>query len=373
MLVFYLIKNTVGIAFNDIINKKPEAKMSNSSFYNVSLKGEITSLKSAEDVLGSIGSGGYAWLNYIDPSPEELNVIKDRLNLDSLSIEDCFDDNTIPKVNEFKDYTFFIFNICGYSEGELEVNEINMFLGNNYVITVCKKDISPGHPMFEIENHVRLNINNVKNSPAFLLHVLLDIIVDNKGTAIDAFEDELIEIENTINFEYSNFNPMDLQRLRRILLTLRKGLYHEREILFKICRGDIESITDREILYYRDIYDHVLKLFELVEMDREIVTSLMQINLSIINNRITESANKTNVFIRRLTMISTIFMPLTLIAGIGGMSEFTMMAGSENWKIAYIALFAIMAAVGFVNYIFLKRAEKKDKKRAECSGMDKKI
>jgi magnesium transporter len=344
--------------------------MSKSSYYHVSLKGEITSYKSAEDALFRMGSDGYAWLNYIDPSPEELYSLKDRLNLDSLSIEDCFDDNTIPKVNEFRDYTFFIFNICGYSEGELDVNEINIFLGDKYIISVCKKELSLGHPLIEIENQVRLNMNNIKNSPAFLLHILLDIIVDNKGTAIDAFEDELIEIENTISFEYSNFNPMDLQRLRRILLTLRKGLYHEREILFKICRGDIEAITDKEILYYRDIYDHVLKLFELVEMDREIVTSLMQINLSIINNRITESANKTNVFMRRLTLITTIFMPLTLIAGIGGMSEFTMMAGSENWKTAYIALFAIMAVAGAVNYFFLKRAEKKDKKKAVCSQND---
>lgn len=339
--------------------------MPKNSFYHVTPKGEIVSCKTSEDALLKAGGEGYVWLNYIDPKPEELYSLQDKLKLDSLSIEDCFDDNTIPKVNEFRDYTFFIFNICRYSEGELEVNEINIFLGKAYVISICKKELSPGHPLFDIENQVRLNINNLKNNPAFLLHILLDIIVDNKGAAIDVFEDDLIEIENTVSFGYSNFDPMDLQRLRRILLTLRKGLYHEREILFKICRGDIESITDKEIIYYRDIYDHVLKLFELVEMDREIVTSLMQINLSIINNRITESANKTNVFIRRLTLISTIFMPLTLLAGIGGMSEFTMMTGSENWKIAYIALFAIMAAVGFVNYFLLKRAEKKDKKRSE--------
>jgi magnesium transporter len=96
-------------------------------------------------------------------------------------------------------------------------------------------------------------------------------------------------------------------------------------------------------------------------MDREIVTSLLQINLSIINNKITESANKTNAFIRRLTLITTIFMPLTLISGIGGMSEFTMMTGAENWRFVYPGLILIMTIIGAINYYLLKKLEKKDK------------
>ena len=88
------------------------------------------------------------------------------------------------------------------------------------------------------------------------------------------------------------------------------------------------------------------------------MTDLMEIHLSLINNSMAETANRTNAIMRRLTLITTIFMPLTLIAGIGGMSEFTMMVGQKNWKIAYVILFVVMAVIGLINYRLLMRMER---------------
>ena len=116
-------------------------------------------------------------------------------------------------------------------------------------------------------------------------------------------------------------------RLRRDLLTLRKSLFHEREILVKICRRDSPYVSEKAIYHFRDIYDHLAKYFEMVEIYREMITSLMEMYLSMINNRMAEMANRTNATVRRLTLINTVFMPLTLLAGIGGMSEWSMMTG----------------------------------------------
>jgi len=114
------------------------------------------------------------------------------------------------------------------------------------------------------------------------------------------------------------------------------------------------NIPDKAILYYRDVYDHLVKFFELTESSRDIISSLMEMHALLINNRMTKAANDTNITVRRLTFITTIFMPLTLLAGIGGMSEWSMMTGPENWKISYPLFLIAMAMIGITSYRLLK-------------------
>jgi magnesium transporter len=192
-----------------------------------------------------------------------------------------------------------------------------------------------------------------------LLHVLLDRIVDQKFLAIEAIEEAINDSEDVILTDVDHFHPADLMHLRRNLIALRKSLFHEREILVKICRKDCLYIPDKAILYYRDVYDHLAKFFELTESSRDIVSSLMEMHLSLINNRMTKAANDTNITVRRLTFITTIFMPLSLLAGIGGMSEWSMMTGPENWKISYPLFLIAMVVIGVANYYLLKLIEKK--------------
>jgi magnesium transporter len=204
-----------------------------------------------------------------------------------------------------------------------------------------------------------------------LLHVILDHVVDQKFLAIEALEDELDGVEEAMLADVSSFRPAELIRLRRDLLNVRKSLFHEREILVKICRKDCPYITDKAIFHYRDIYDHLATFFELTESYRDIVTSLMETYLSLLNNQMTIAANETNATVRRLTFITTIFMPLTLLAGIGGMSEWSMMTGPENWRIAYPAFLLAMVVIGFVNYYFLMWSERRRLRRKKSPiGMD---
>src|SRR5450756_2914380 len=161
----------------------------------------------------------------------------------------------------------------------------------------------------------------------------------------------------------SIFNPAEMIRLRRDLLSLRKSLFHEREILVKICRKDSPFISELAIYHFRDIYDHLTKFFETCEMNRDILTSLMEMFLSLINNRMADVANRTNMSVRRLTLITTVFMPLTLLAGVGGMSEWSMMTGPPNWRIAYPLFLLAMVVIGGANYYLLRRIERQDEKR----------
>jgi molybdenum cofactor synthesis domain-containing protein len=180
-------------------------------------------------------------------------------------------------------------------------------------------------------------------------------------TAKAATEQEalaVVEAEEAVLRDPAAFRPDVLMHLRRYLLDLRKSIFHEREILVRICRRDSPFVDEKSLFHFRDIYDHLAKFYELAEMYREMISNLMETYLSMVNNRMSQVANRMNKAMRRLTLITTIFMPLTLLAGIGGMSEWSMMTGPENWKIAYPAFILAMAAIGVVSYYILKRLEK---------------
>lgn len=335
--------------------------MSKADYYHISEEGALNRIHSLEDALHSREEKGYIWISLIQPEREILFRLVDALKFHQVSIEDCLDNNKLPKVNEFPENTFLLFNTYHYSGRVLTVQEINFFLGENFIVTVSQKDFDKTHPLYELENTLKPETERIKSGPAYLLHILLDLIVDHTSSVIDKIMDELISLEDNMIDHSVKFKPSELQRLRRCFLTLRKSVFHEREILIKICRDDIPYIPQKAVFRYRIIFDHLNKLFEMIEMERENATSLMQLNLSLINNKMAESANRTNASVRRLTLITTVFMPLTLITGIGGMSELTMITGTHNWSIVYPLTLAALFVVGVANYFILKYLEKKDR------------
>jgi magnesium transporter len=333
--------------------------MPESKYYHFSETGLYYKVSTLEEALAATKEGGYIWLDYYKPEKEDLNILVDKIGIHPLSVEDCLDENQVPKIEYFPNNTFVLFNAFSYLEKALFIDEVNLFIGKNFLITVSGHNSGARHPLNGVEKIVSNDSQNLKGGPAFLMQVVLDYIVDQKFLAFDALEDELEASEDAVIEDPSTFNPKDLMRLRKYLLILRKSLFHEREIMVKICRLDCPFITDKAIFHYRDIYDHLAKIFELAETYREIVTNLMELYTSLLNNLMTKMSNETNISVRRLTMIATVFMPLTLLASIGGMSEWSMMTGPENWKITYPLFLAAMVVIAVLNYIIIKKVERK--------------
>lgn len=335
--------------------------MSESHFYAISKKGIISTINSVNDILSSKSSDNFFWLDYYQPSRDDLSALIEPLGLHPLTIEDCTDENLIPKIEDYPKNTFIIINSFSYSQKVLSVDEVDFIIGENYLITVSGYYCDGRHPLNDIVKIVEKEINQAKHGPAFLLHIIMDYVVDKKFAAIELLEDELDDAEERLLNDPSQFSPSDVIKLRKYLLTLRKSLFHEREILVKICRKDCQFITDKAIYHFRDIYDHLSKFFELTEAYRDIVSSLLEMHISMLNNMMTKSANQTNLSVRRLTLISTIFMPLTLLAGIGGMSEWSMMTGPSNWKFSYPLFLLAMVIIAILNYLLIKKLERKEK------------
>jgi magnesium transporter len=331
-------------------------------FYHLVPGAGPAELPDLDSAVAAMNSGGYVWLNFLDPPRKELEALIEPLGLHPLAIEDCLDENQIPKIEDYLTNTFILFNVYFFEEKTLTVDEVDLFVGKKFFVLSCRN--LHGRPRFldRLLEEARADIKNVALGPDRLLHVILDYIVDQKFHAIEFLQEELDGMEEEIIGRIATFNPHDLMHLRKNLLMLRKSITHEREIMVKICRKDSPFISDGAIFDFRDIYDHLAKFYEESEIYREMISSIMEMYLSMMNNRMTMLANRTNQVVRRLTLITTIFMPMTLLAGIGGMSEWSMMTGPENWKIAYPLFLVAMLLVGVLNYIILKRLESRDDK-----------
>ena len=333
--------------------------MASSKFYHFSATGLYYSVETAEDAVTAQREGGFIWLNYYKPEKQDLSVLIDLIGIHPLSVEDCFDEKQVPKMEHFQNNTFILFNSFCYSEKILFTDEINLFIGGNFLITVSGHNSNDREPLRNIEETVTSDPASAKNGPAYVMHKVLDFLVDQKYYAFDTMEDELEAAEDFLIDNVSGFDPMQLIHLRRNLALTRKSLYHEREILVKINRLDCPFIPAKAIASFRDVYDHLAKFFELTETYREVETSLMELYTSLLNNKMTQTSNETNASVKRLTMITTVFMPLTLIASVGGMSEWTMMTGGESrWKTSYIILIIGMAVIGGINYFLIWGLEK---------------
>lgn len=332
--------------------------MSESRFYHFTANGIFYGVPTARDAVNELNEGGFIWLDYYNPEKEAISGLVDLLGIHPLSVEDCFDEKQVPKMENFQNNTFILFNSFCYENRSLLIDEVNLFLGKNFLITVSGHNSENRIPLRDIREIIENDPASVRPGPVWLMHKVLDYLVDQKYGAFDTMEDELEDAEDTLLGKIEEFEPMKLVRLRRDLVSLRKSLYHEREILVKINRLDSPFIPDKAIVAFRDVYDHLAKVFELTETYREIETSLMELYTSLLNNRMTQTSNETNATVKRLTIITTVFMPLTLIASIGGMSEWSMMTGPQNWKISYPLFLVAMVIIGATNYFFIKGLEK---------------
>ncbi len=329
--------------------------MAETSYYYISPVGTLSRMSDLSSAVAAATVEGFIWIDYRKPDKDAMSEAALQFKLHPLSIEDCIDTNQVPKIEDFPGNTFLIFNSFGYEEGQLTVDEIDIFIGDKFLITVSEYDSKERHPLNDMMSIVESNITKASQGPAFLMHVVLDYIVDHKFIAVEALEDELELAEERMLARPADFNVSDMLTLRRELLLVRKSLFNEREILVKICRKDCSYISDEAIFHYRDIYDHLSKFFELIEAYRDIVTSLMELHTSMLSNVMAKASNDTNATMKRLTMITTIFMPLTLLSGIGGMSEYSMMTGTDNWRISYPLMIVGMIIISIISYYLLRR------------------
>jgi len=304
--------------------------MKSHHLYHFSPDGAVTEAPTLKKALSLKEKAGFIWLAYASPEKKDLDPLAEALGLHPLSIEDCFDDDYLPKIDIFPEYTGILFNDFLNADGTVTIREMNFFLGKDSLVSVFRDGSSEIHQCAKIVAELAMDTAQPALGPCAVLHAILDRVIDNKFASWKRWGQ--ISESRIRPHRKSPVDTAKLHAIRQSLRVMRKSLFHEREILARLCRRDSPFIREGDLAYFSNLYDHLAKFVELVESNRETVTNLAQIQLSLTSNAMAESANRTNRSVNRLTLITTIFMPLSLVAGIGGMSEWTMITGTDTGR-----------------------------------------
>jgi len=255
-----------------------------------------------------------------------------------------------PKIEQYGEYYFIVTRMVRLGE-HLETEQLSLFLGKNFILTF--QEGRPGDCLDLIRERIRQKGGRIREAGLdYLAYALLDAIVDcyfpileEYGERLEAFEDEIL------TRPYGD-TVARIHEIKRNLLTLRRAIWPQRETFNTLLRDELPLVTNETRLYLRDCYDHVTQLIDLIETYRELGADLIDVYLSSISNR-------TNEIMRVLTVISTIFIPLTFIAGVYGMN-FNPSASpwnmpELNWFWGYPLSLLLMAVVAFGQLIFFRR------------------
>jgi magnesium transporter len=303
-----------------------------------------------EDLLQKIHPDRVNWINLDGLQDKEtIKAIQAHFNLHTLLVEDVLDDQR-PKAEEYDDYLFFTLKMLySIKQGTIEYEQISFVLGNNYLISFQEKE---GDLFDQFRERIRLDQGRVRKKGAdYLLYRLIDIIIDNYYIILDSIGERIEIIEDSFSHHTQEKREYTFQRIQRIkkeLIYLRKAVYPLRDALSKIIKDESVFIDEENFRYFSDVYDHVIHLTDSIDTYKDLTAGLMDLHINTQNNQL-------NQVIKVLTVISTIFIPLTFIVGVYGMN-FDYMP-ELRWHYGYGLIWGIMItlALGMLTYFKIKK------------------
>jgi magnesium transporter len=237
--------------------------------------------------------------------------LADFFGIHRLQMEDVVNVYQRPKVEEYKGHLFFISRVLGESEGVYKNDQLSIFLGSNFVITIQDKYEDILDP---VRNRIRLGKGYLRRSGAdYLVYSLMDVVIDNYYPILEKMGDSLDDLQDELISEPTRDALNKLLQKKRDLVLLRRTIWTERDKMNDILRSSFTEISEGTKVFFRDTYDHCIQLLDLVESYKEVTASLMDVYHSSVSNRL-------NQVMKVLTIISTVFIPLTFIVGLYGMN-----------------------------------------------------
>jgi magnesium transporter len=262
------------------------------------------------------------WVD-LSGSPEDTlkQIVAKMFGFHPLAIEDCFEDLGRPKIEAYDGYVYVVTH--GLSRGstaeENEVVELDAFLSRRYLVTYHEKDSRSVELAWQ---SVLRSGEPLRRSPVGMLQSILDRQVDGIEPVLDSIEERIGEMEDHVLMRAHPEDLMRLMGLRRNTLTLRRWIALQRDVVLRLARSEFDFVSPHEALLFRDTHDHLSRFSELLETYRELVTSLQEAYLSVVNNRLSET-------MKFLTVFTAVLMPLTVLTGIFGMN-FEFMPGLKS-------------------------------------------
>ncbi|MCO4821365.1 MAG: magnesium/cobalt transporter CorA [Flavobacteriaceae bacterium] len=306
-------------------------------------------IKTIEDAFDFKLSDSTTWiningLNHIDV----IEKLGEHYGLHSLTLEDIVNTSQRPKIDEHNDYLYVVLKMLHYDDQQNIISEqVSFILGKHYVLSFQEAE---GDVFDSIRDRIRINKGRIRGLKSdYLLYLLIDALVDHYYYIIETMGEKIEGLEDQL-FEGNPPNeiPIQIQALKREVLKVRRAIFPLREIVSSIEKIEHELIGNKTIHFYKDIYDHIIQVSESIDIYREMIWGLMDMYMTTISN-------KMNEVMKVLTIIATIFIPMTFIAGIYGMNFENM--PELHYKYSYFIFWGIMLLL-FAGMIFYFRKKK---------------
>jgi magnesium transporter len=285
------------------------------------------------------------WADVSDPTSTDFEELAEEFGFHPLSIEDCRNEHQRPKVEEYPGYYFIVLyeaQLAGVND-RLELRELNIFLGKNYLVTVHSR------PIRAIDTASRLWhewTDRAEQGSGLLAYLLIDAIVDDYLPLLDVVSERMDDLEDSIFGEFRPEAIEEIFSIKKKLLYLRRSITPLRDVFNTMLRRE-QPIFPREThVYFQDVFDHLIRVSDTIDTLRDMLGSTMDAYLSV-------SGNRMNQIMKRLTSISTILMSVTLVAGIYGMN-FALMPELQ-WRYGYVFALLSMVGIGAALYVYLKK------------------
>ena len=284
------------------------------------------------------------WLHFDTPTEDELDFLKENFAIHHLTIEDIVNQNQRPKIEPFENYVYLaIHPLRREAKWEIEPSELDLLLGRGWIVSVHYGPL-PGL----IDNsqlHERIPAALARGAD-FLLYTLVDLVVDSYFPILDDVEDEIDSLEDRLLLRAHPGVMNRLLSLKRSIVHIRRAVTPQREVLNQLTRHDFPFVRPENLVYFRDVYDHLIRIAEELDSLRDILSSVLEIHLASTSNQLNET-------MKRLTAYGTIFVVITAVAGIYGMN-FKFMPELE-WRYGYFVVLGVMAVISLGLYFYFKK------------------
>ncbi len=298
-----------------------------------------------EDVLDSLHDSKVSWIN-VDGlgDVETLQKLGEHFRIHPLALEDVFNTGQRPHIDEYDDQLFVVLEMAYHAkEGELVFEQVSIFLGRHYVITIQEHS---GDVFEPIRRRIREGLGSARFLHSdYLAYALIDAVIDQYFPLSETLGESIEDMEEEVLAAPTRDKLQQIHEFRQALAQLRRAVWPTREVLARLLRDETGLIAERTKPFLRDCLDHVLAIADLLETYRDITTSFMDLYVSSLSMR-------TNEIMRVLTIISSIFIPLTFIAGLYGMNFGNM--PELHWSFGYPLVLTIMLAVALGMIAFFK-------------------
>jgi len=296
-------------------------------------------------------AGGLLWLDLVEEPPQVCEpILLETFGFHHLAVDNALEESHVPKADDWGQYVYLVLQSVLFdpqAEELVTTRELDVFLGHNYLVTYQARSIPAVDRVWTAcerdERHLQRGVGN-------LLYQLADELVSDALPVVEQIDDEINQIEDEI---FDHPGPTLVQHiftLKRAVLHLRRTLAPQREVFNKLARGDYEVVDEGCRMFFRDVYDHLVRLFDITESLRDLVGGALDTYLSVVNNRMNE-------VMKTLTVITTLFMPISFLAGFFGMNFFQPAIPLAAWtdRPAFIVMLVVTVLVPFGMVMWMRR------------------